>query len=136
MSHLHQDVIVDLLPLYASGDASDATRAVVDAYCQAHPEFEATMRAALASTPLVPGKAAGDGGIGTLRRVRAHLRWRAVLIATGIFCTLTPMSFVYQNGQLTNLMWRDSPAVAIAFGMGAMLAWGALAILIRRTDQP
>ena len=38
--NLEREVIVDLLPAYFSGEASAATRALVEDYFRQHPEFE------------------------------------------------------------------------------------------------
>lgn len=137
MSELHEDVIADLLPLYFSGDASAASCATVEAYFAVHPAFAAAMRTAMASAAAVPRMAPDAGNAsatGAIKRIRRQLRWRAVLIAAGIFSTVTPFSFVVTQDKLVYLMWRDTPALAAAFACLAVVSWTALWIVVRRTD--
>src|SRR4029453_10715828 len=48
-----RDVILDLWPVYASGDASDDTRALVDAFLRGDPQFarEITRKPLIPDTP-------------------------------------------------------------------------------------
>jgi len=50
MSPVTRDVVSDLWPLYASGEASADTRALVDAFLAADPAFAATLRASTDTT--------------------------------------------------------------------------------------
>lgn len=74
-----QDVITDLLPLYFSGEASADTRALVEEYFAANPDFERMARrmavgmAALKSAPLTAADALEQRA---LVRTRAQLRGR------------------------------------------------------------
>ena len=135
MTYLREDVIADLLPLYFSGDASEATRAVVDAYFAAHPDFANTMRAAMANGVVIPGQPADNGGTRAILKIRSQLKWRAALIAAGIFCTISPLSFIVENDKLVYFMWRDAPGSAAIYSACAVLAWGALWVLTRRTNK-
>jgi hypothetical protein len=133
MTHVPEEVILDLLPLYFTGEASAASTELVDSYFAAHPHFAKTMRAVNSSPPYVPGNAAPNEGHAAIRRVKNHMIWRSALIAIGIFCTLSPLTFIYANGQLVYFMWRDAPASAATYAGLAALAWIALTVLIRRT---
>ena len=50
MSPVTRDVVSDLWPLYASGEASADTRALVDAFLAEDPAFAATLRASSDTT--------------------------------------------------------------------------------------
>jgi hypothetical protein len=136
MNNPHADIIIDLLPLYFAGEASAASRELVDAYFAAHPQFAKAMHAAQSNSVSVPIPAAASatGGTAAVKRIRAQLRWRAALIAIGIFCSISPFTFVFENDQLRYFMWRDAPAMAIAYASVAACAWIALFHLIRRTS--
>lgn len=135
MTDLHEDIIVDLLPLYYSGDASAATRATVEAYLAAHPDFAATMREAMAASPKVPGNAAPTDGVRTIKRVRSQVALRGALIGLGIFFSLMPCTFIYAHGRLVYFMWRDAPGSAALYAGLALVAWIALFVTIRRTNK-
>jgi hypothetical protein len=134
MTNLPEEVILDLLPLYFAGEASTASAELVDSYFEAHPHFARTMRAVHNSSPQVPGNAAPNEGHAAIRRVKMHMIARAVLIAIGVFCTISPFTFIYANQQLKYFMWRDAPASAAAYAGVAALTWIALTVLIRRTN--
>lgn len=118
-----EDVIVDLLPAYFSGEASAATRAVVDSYFAAHPQFARAARAAQTGGIELPRIDAADEGHETIRRVRKALRRRGLLIALAIFCSVSPFTFMVKDQSLVYFMWRDAPAVAACYVAVALAAW-------------
>ena len=76
-------VVTDLLPLYLAGEASDDTRALLEAYLQQNPTFAAEVReqaekstALLGALTAVPS---ADHEKATLQRVRQFNRRRANL---------------------------------------------------------
>ena len=55
MTNLHEDIILDLLPLYFANEASAASVVLIDNYFAAHPQFAASARAAHGhSIPIPP----------------------------------------------------------------------------------
>lgn len=131
--HLPEDVIVDLLPAYFAGEASPASRAIVDAYFAAHPQFAQAMRAAQTTSPDLPPIDPVDGGHDAIQRVRKHLRRRALLIALAIFCTVSPFTFMVKEQELVYFMWRDAPATAACYTAVALAAWLGLWMTNRPT---
>lgn len=122
--NLPEDVIVDLLPSYFADEASPATRAIVDDYFAAHPRFAQAMRAAHSLE--LPDPGVGDGGKEALRRVRRRLKSRSLLFALALFCSVTPFAFIFEDGVLRYLMWRDAPLTALCYASVGLIAWGAL----------
>jgi hypothetical protein len=119
-----QDVITDLLPLYFSGEASADSRAVVDAYFRAHPEFERVARKSVrVEIPVVPGPETVVEKQ-SLQRVRRILRIRSLLLGAALFCTLAPFSVLSRDGDISWLVLRN-PEVAAALGVAAGFLWGA-----------
>lgn len=133
MTHLPEEVVLDLLPVYFAGEASAASVALVERYFEAHPQFAETMRAANDSSPQVPGNAAAGSGHAAIERVRTELRWRTALIAVAIFCTVAPFTFVFDDRHVVFFMWRDAPVSAAVYAGAGALAWIALALLVRRS---
>ena len=89
MENVTRDVIVDLWPLYASGEASRDTRGLVEAFLREDPEFARDLRQH-ASGPL-PGhdvpSLPPDHELKTLARIKRRLSgpswlWRLALIFT------------------------------------------------------
>jgi len=122
---LEQDVIVDLLPAYFSGEASAATRAVVEDYFQENPEFAKTARAG--SWPLEglkapfapPDKEKEKLALELARRIteeRASLLWVAVCFS------LILLVFRVQNHKLVWVMWQD-PRLGSIFALLAVFFW-------------
>ena len=136
MTTLHEDVIIDLLPLYFAGEASVASCALVDDYFAAHPVFARTMRDTLQETPDVPAPASDNHARTALKRIKTGLRWQAALIAIGIFFSLLPLSFMYRFGKLEYLMLRDEPLQAAVLACIAVADWIALWLLLRRMNTP
>lgn len=131
--NIPQAVILDLLPLYFSDEASTETRALVDDYLAAHPDFARVMRASQKAAPVMDAPRA-DAGVQAMGRVRQMLRRRAALQALAIFCTLAPLSFTFGDGQLTWMMWRDAPLAALAYAIGAVVSWGLFLAHDRRIN--
>ena len=134
MSYPHQDVIVDLLPVYFAGEASVASGDLIEAYFAAHPPFARAMRAAQANSAPIPAHASGDDGKMAIKRIRSHLRWRSGLIGIAIFCSIMPFSFLVENNVMRYVMLRDAPATALMYAAAAAMAWIAVLIFSRRTN--
>jgi anti-sigma factor RsiW len=127
-----KDVVVDLLPLYVSGEASSDTRKLVEDYLRSDPALaqevaELSRSPALASEPplLVP-----DLQLRTLMRTRRALKLRGALLGSGIFFTLLPCSFVAGDGHL-RWAWTTNPAGSAVSAALAALAWAAYAVTRR-----
>lgn len=134
MTTLHEDVILDLLPAYFTDEASAASRAIVDAYFEAHPQFARTVRATQMAITQVPGAASSNGAHAAIKSVKQQLRWRSALIAAGIFCTISPFTFIFNDQRVVYFMWRDSPLAASFYTVAALLAWLMLWFSTRRVN--
>ena len=132
--NIDQDIIIDLLPLYFSQEASVATRTVVEAYFAEHPEFATAMRTAQHQPPQIPAAPRADSGAIAMTRLRQLLRWRAGLQAIAFGCSLAPFSFIFADGRLSWIMLRDAPGSAMAWGIAAIGAWLAFVVLNRRMN--
>ena len=133
--NIDKDIIIDLLPLYFSQEASAATKTVVEAYFAEHPEFAAAMRRAQHQPPQIPGTPRPDSSAIAMTRLQQLLRWRAGLQAVAIGCSLAPFSFIFSDGRLSWMMLRDAPVSAMAYGLVAIVAWVAFVVLNRRMNN-
>jgi drug/metabolite transporter (DMT)-like permease len=134
-----QDVILDLLPVYFSGEASASTRALVDDFLSHDPTFAERVRREWAE-PLAVGGAASravpDVELRSLNRTRRVLTMQRWLFALALAFTMLPMSMVFSFGGGHPLEFhflvRDYPAVLLpVLGAGAV-CWFLYARLRRR----
>ena len=130
------DVINDLLPLYLAGEASEGTRALMDAYLKEHPGFAQEVSARAAETvALLGGVAPTLADVHektTLERVRRFNRRRVRLLGLCIACTLMPLSFHFDSGGMTWVMLRDSPNQVAFFWIAATACWTWYYLMGRR----
>ncbi|MDQ1349042.1 MAG: hypothetical protein QG573_2420 [Acidobacteriota bacterium] len=137
---LDPEVIQDLLPLYLAGEASPATRRLVDEHLAADPELARLVRAAadpelsrLATAVAPPAPTAGKVALDTTRRL---LRWRAWLMGCAIFATVLPYSFRGNETGIQFFLLRDAPgtaAVSFAAAAGLWLAFWRVSRRLRVT---
>jgi hypothetical protein len=138
--NITRDVVIDLLPVYESGEASADTRALVDAFLARDEEFARIVRAARRSNPVLPPALEPGADVErtalneTLRALRKK-RWTHAL---ALFCTLVPFTFTFSGTNLTFFMLRDRPE-AVAFLVPAAALWWSYfrqSHLFRRAGWP
>jgi len=124
-----RDVITDLLPAYFAGEASSDTRALIEDFLRADPDFARTIEAQkseLASRGDLPGVGTDlspDHEVQTLARTRAMIKQRSWLLALAWMFTVFPFSFAYENGRLTFILVRDVPVLAGTCWLWAAIFW-------------
>ena len=105
---LEREVIIDLLPAYFSGEASAATRALVEDFFRENPDFEKSARSA--AGPLESLKAAPSRlGAGldpekeklALERARMVTETRTSFFWLAVLSTLMLFLFRIQNGKIS-----------------------------------
>lgn len=129
-----QNVIHDLLPAYLAGEASADTVTLVEEFLRLDPELARTAEA-LRSTRLPEPALAlrPTHEKETLNMTKQLLYWRGILMGLAIFLTLLPLSFRFDNRQITWTFLQDAPPVATAVVCGgAILCWAGFLYLRRR----
>jgi hypothetical protein len=119
-----RDVIADLLPLYAAGEASPDTCALVEDFLRQDEEMSRQFNlggvqsmTAAPGPPLPP-----DLALKSLRRARGLLRWQRLLYAWGLALTIVSLGGVgYFNGShftfhffLHDYPWIFRPCIGLA----------------------
>lgn len=105
-----RNVVIDLLPVYFSGEASDDTRNLVEDYFREDPEFERVARSA--ATPLETLRAASpiapeaEREKCDLERIGWELRLRGVWLVLALFYTLRPLAPLV-SGELAGWIGRS-----------------------------
>ena len=135
-----REVIVDLLPVYVSGEASPATRTLVEEYLSQDPELMEQVLRLKSEDPLnfpevtVPPELA----MRSLRRTKTLLAWQRWLFGPGLFFTLFSLSFEtnVSGGRIRefHFLLRDSPLFASFLAIG-ICCWIAYFVVRRRLSS-
>lgn len=134
-----RDVILDLTPLYLTGDASSDTRALVEDYLATDPELARWMDeqrtqtfAPLTATPPYDLEARA------LRRTRRRIAVQRWLFGIGWYFVALSLTVEYSTRNRRLVEWhfvaRDHPTVALACLTVTALCWFSYAVLRRRTS--
>jgi predicted anti-sigma-YlaC factor YlaD len=120
-----REVILDLLPLYLAGEASPATRALVEEYLKEDPELAQRIRLQWAENfaKAMPSELPPELELRSLRRTRSLLGWQRWLFGFAIAFTSLSLSseFSWEKGRFRefHFLLRDYPAP-----LGTLLALG------------
>ncbi len=137
-----REVILDLLPIYLAGEASPATRALVEEYMEQDKELAQRIRVQWAENleKITPAALPPDLELRSLRRTRAIIGWQKWLFGFGICFTAIALTsqFSFENGHIRDFHFliRDFPA---QFGASALLAiacWSGYYAIRRRLRTP
>jgi len=129
-----REVILDLLPLYLAGEASPATRALVEEYLKEDPELAQRVRRQGAESfdRAAPSELPPELELRSLRRTRRLLGWQRWLFALAITFSSLALSgeISWQGGHFEefHFLLRDYPgpfgtllALGLAFWAGYFL---------------
>jgi anti-sigma factor RsiW len=127
-----REVILDLLPVYLSGEASPATRTLVEEHIKQDAELAQRLRLlmadnlAKAAPPVLPPELE----LRSLRRTRRLLGWQRWLFGLGIFFSAMLLSneFSFEGGHLKefHFLLRDYPAelgICVVLGLVCWIAY-------------
>jgi len=101
-----REVVLDLLPLYVAGEASPASRVLVEEYLKQDPELAERIRVlgSAGFTPKAPVDLPPDLELRSLRRTRRLLGMQRWLFGLGITFLALPlgMQFSFSDGRLAD----------------------------------
>src|SRR5580658_8485789 len=127
-----REVILDLLPLYLSGEASPATRALVEEYMKQDPELAQRIRLQWADNfaKAVPSALPPDLELRSLRRTRSLLGLLRWLFGFGIFFLAAALSneFSFEGAHLKefHFLLRDYPVelgICVVLSLACWIAY-------------
>lgn len=127
------DIINDLIPLYAANECSADTRALVEEYLQRNPRQAEELRRIM-NAP-VPGAMPAPQDLGeaqAFREARRRLRLRSWLMGLAIFFSLAPFSFI-STDTMSWWMLRDAPKSAAIYVAIGVVLWIISAVERRRS---
>jgi anti-sigma factor RsiW len=129
MTGVTRDVIIDLWPAYASGEASEDTRALVDAFLAREPELARTLEekgndplSSYAIPSLPP-----DHQLKTLDRVRRRLRGPIWLLQLALLFSALAFGRI-----VSDTSWDVSPKHFIVTSAIAAAFWVAFCVVLFR----
>ena len=122
---VNREVVRDLWPLYQSGDANPASKALVEEYLRLDPGFSTELGAADAGilpAATLPGLPP-DREREAMLKTKSALRHRsAYLFQAGLFTALA-CAFTFDAQGVQFVMLRDAPVVGGTFLAVGMLFW-------------
>jgi hypothetical protein len=131
-----RDVMMDLLPAYFSGEASEDTRRLMEAYFRENPDFERIARRA--ASPLEALRAASPVAAEAEREKR-DLQWvheelfrRRLWFGLALVFTVAPLFSVFSKGHLDWTTIRNALWLTVSFWSFAALFWTNYFMPLRR----
>ena len=124
-----QDVIMDLLPVYLSGEASPDTTNLIEEYLRQNPGFSSVVESQKREFDgqrelLKPVDApSADHELRTLARTRLLMERQKWQMGMALMLTAFPFSFVFGGGHFVFIIVRDQPGLAVATWFGASILW-------------
>ncbi|HLJ86598.1 MAG TPA: hypothetical protein VKZ53_07225 [Candidatus Angelobacter sp.] len=124
--NVEREVVIDLLPVYFSGEASSQTRALVEEHFRQDPEFERIARGANGSIdslklPLTPPSPEKEKA--SLERTRTLIGRRKSFLWLAIAYSLVLAMFRVRDHHVVWIMWEEQPTQGIVFGFTAVACW-------------
>ena len=117
------NVINDLLPLYASGECSADSKALVEQFLKENPAFTIPTGHAGKMLDSSPGSVGLQDEMRTFKATRRRLKVRSSIMGLAIFFTIAPFSFAYVHGHFYSLI-SESPTAAAVYGSIGVIFWG------------
>jgi hypothetical protein len=129
-ANITRDIIQDLLPVYAAGEASADTRALVERFLENEPALRNTLESAQEPLPepAAPSDEIERRALKTIRRLLAIKGWIA---PASMFLTLVPLTFGWIDGRSFRLV-ESHPRVALGSFLAAVAGWVAFLWVDRR----
>jgi predicted anti-sigma-YlaC factor YlaD len=121
-----RQVIIDLLPVYFSGEASIPTRTLVEEHFREDPELERIARNANRSVEGLKIEALSPDAEKekeALKRTRSLVQARNIWMGFAVGYCLLPFAFIFSGNRITWMMLRDNPKGAIMFGVFGIICW-------------
>jgi predicted anti-sigma-YlaC factor YlaD len=136
-----REVILDLLPVYLAGEASPATRALIEEHMEQDPELAQRIRLQWADNlgKIAPSALPPDLELRSLRRTRALIGWQKWLFGFGIAFTAIALTseISFQGSRIEfHFLMRDFPAQFGSFAVLAIACWIGYYSLRRRLRTP
>ena len=119
-----REVINDLLPLYAAGEASPDTKALIEEFLRRDPEFAALIQNELAMELLKqPVTVPPDRERETLKRLKWLIQTQTWFLAVALLFSILPLSIKIEDGAITFFMLQRTPWLAAIYWLIGAAMW-------------
>jgi hypothetical protein len=119
-----REVVNDLLPVYAAGEASADTKALVEEFLRSDTEFAALVQneqpLELLRQPVV---APPDREHQNLKRLKWLIQTQTWFLAVALLFTILPLSIKIEDGAITFFMLQRTPWLAAIYWLIAAAMW-------------
>jgi hypothetical protein len=119
-----RDVIIDLLPLYTAGEASNDSRALVESFLAQDPEFARWVNAS--QNQRLPGdipeNLTKENEMKALQKTKRLLKWHGALFGLAIFLSFLPFG-LHADSKGIRWLWSEFPAGGLIAAILAVIAW-------------
>jgi len=132
-----EEVMNDLLTLYLAGEASGDTKALIESHARQDGAFAWKLNAAGALSPIgVPDSGPpSDHELRTLTETRKFIFLRTVFWSGGIFFTLLPLVFTFDERGIEFLVLGRHAGLMWSFWSVAVAAWTACYVMHRQVRR-
>jgi hypothetical protein len=133
-----ESVVMDLLPVYFSGEASPDTKELIEEFLRRNPDLsnlvaEQKREFGRQQELLIPtGAPSADHELRTLTQTRSLMERQKWSMGVALMLTAFPLSFVFSGNHLTFMLVRDQPLLATGSWLGAIFLWIQYFITRRR----
>jgi len=128
-----REVILDLLPLYLSGEASKDTTKLVEKFIESDPEFAKQVKGG--SNNVFPNNVSSphkkEIEMKSLLKTKKMIKLRSFLLGFSIFFSLVPFSFLATE-EKTYWLLIEAPKSAMVYVVFAVIFWTAYFITRKR----
>ena len=135
--NITREIVKDLLPLYAAGEASEDSRVAVEEWLRSDPDLARVVGELRDEFALPPATGMSQtSGQAVLAQTKALLRRRSWLLAVALLFTGMPLSFAWDSSGLRFFMLRDAPlmsSISLVMAVGLWIAFGVVTRRLRVT---
>jgi hypothetical protein len=124
-------IIDDLYPLYAAGEASADSRALIEEYLAENPGAAASLREPVNLPPVEPPP---DLEVRALRRTSKLLEEKSLLGAAALTLSYIPATAEFLERNKPQLLYQDHPWAAMLIYLAAIGLWVRFFFLCRRVQ--
>ena len=119
-----RDVIIDLLPLYLAGEASEDTRQLVEAYLATDPSLIKLTEQAQESLTIedIPYTLNKEKEMKSLDKVKKYMKQRNSFMAMAFLSTGLLLAFRFE-GTDVSWFWNETPNAAFPIFALALFGW-------------
>jgi hypothetical protein len=128
---ISRGIIDDLYPLYAAGEASADSRALIEEYLAGNPDAAASLKEPVKLPPVEPPP---DLEVRALKRTSRLLEEKSLLGAAALTLSYIPATAEFVQRDKPQLLYQDHPWLAMLIYLAAIGLWVRFFFVCRRVQ--